>query len=206
MGHEALSQGSRDGPALLAGEFAECRMSDTGYRIQERDMAAPFFENDLDVLNYALTLEHLEAAFYERINASGVLSGNAASYFETIGAHEAAHVAALTDAIAAAGGTPVSAAPSYNFAALGDLETVDGILAAARTLEETGVAAYNGAGREIVDKTILSTAGAIVQTEANHAAIVRALIDPDANPVPSAFPPATAPQAILDAVTPLIGA
>ena len=168
-------------------------------------MAAPFFENDLDVLNYALTLEHLEAAFYAQVNDSAVLDGDAAAYVAVIGEHEAAHVEALTDAISAAGGTPVEAAASYNFAALGDLTTADGILAAAKTLEETGVAAYNGAGREIMDKTILATAGAIVQTEANHAAIINVLIDPDSNPVPNAFPPATAPQAILDAVTPLIG-
>lgn len=168
-------------------------------------MAAPFFADDLEVLNYALTLEHLEAAFYAQVNEAAVLEGDAAAYFAVIGEHEAAHVEALTGAISAAGGTPVEAAPSYNFDLLGDLTTADGILAAAKILEDTGVAAYNGAGREIMDKAILGTAGAIVQTEANHAAIINVLIDPDSNPVPKAFPDATAPQAILDAVTPLIG-
>lgn len=169
-------------------------------------MAAPFFADDLEVLNYALTLEHLEAAFYTEVNASGVLTGDAAKYLAIIGEHEDAHVAALTDAISAAGGTPVAARSSYTFDALGDLTTQDGILAAAKVLEETGVSAYNGAGREIADKGILSTAGAIVQTEANHAAIINVLIDPDANPVPKAFPDVLAPQAVLDAVTPLLGA
>jgi rubrerythrin len=168
-------------------------------------MADSFFTNDLDVLNYALTLEHLEAAFYNQVNASGTLSGDAAAYLRIIGDHENAHVDALTQAIAGAGGTPVRARASYNFDALGDLSTQDGILAVAKTLEETGVAAYNGAGREISDTSILTTAGAIVQTEANHAAIVRVLIDANANPVPSAFPPATPPQEILDIVTPLLG-
>lgn len=168
-------------------------------------MAAPFFKNDLEVLNYALTLEHLEAAFYEQINAAGVLTGDAASYFATIGEHETAHVSALTTAISGAGGTPVAARASYDFDALGDLSMASGILAAAEVLESTGVAAYNGAGTEISDKSILSTAGAIVQTEANHVAIVRVLIDPDANPVPTAFPEAMAPQDVLDAVTPLLG-
>lgn len=168
-------------------------------------MSAPFFANDLEVLNYALTLEHLENAFYQQVNAAGVLQGNAASYLEVIGAHEAAHVEALTQAISAAGGTPVAARSSYDFSALGDLTTQEGILGAASLLEDTGVAAYNGAGREITDKSILTTAGAIVQTEANHAAIIRALIDPDANPVPEAFPATAAPQEVLDAVTPLLG-
>lgn len=168
-------------------------------------MAAPFFETDLDVLNYALTLEHLEAAFYAQINESAVLEGDAAAYFEVIGEHEAAHVVGLTEAITKAGGTPVAAAPSYNFDLLGDLTTAEGILAAAKVLEETGVAAYNGAGRELTDKGIVTVAGSIVQTEANHAAIINVLIDPDVSPVAKAFPDATAPQAILDAVTPLIG-
>lgn len=168
-------------------------------------MAQAFFMDDLEILNYALTLEHLEAAFYVQINAAGVLTGDAASYFATIGEHETAHVTALTGAISGAGGTPVAARASYNFDALGDLSTADGILAAAEILEATGVAAYNGAGPEISDSSILSTAGAIVQTEANHVAIVRVLIDPDANPVPDAFPEAMAPQDVLDAVTPLLG-
>lgn len=168
-------------------------------------MAQPFFTNDLDVLNYALTLEHLEAAFYKQVNAAGILTGDAASYFMTIGQHEAAHVSGLTQAISGAGGTPVAARASYSFDALGDLSTADGILAAAETLEGIGVAAYNGAGPEISDKSILSTAGAIVQTEANHVAIVRVLIDPNANPVPTAFPEAMTPQDVIDAVTPLLG-
>lgn len=168
-------------------------------------MAQTTFANDLEILNYALTLEHLEAAFYEQINASGVLTDDAASYFETIGAHETAHVTALTDAISAAGGTPVAARASYNFDALGDLSTAEGILAAAETLEATGVAAYNGAGPSISDPGILSTAGAIVQTEANHTAIVRVLIDPESNPVPNAFPEALTPDEVLEAVTPLLG-
>jgi hypothetical protein len=172
---------------------------------EESTMAQAFFMNDLEILNYALTLEHLEAAFYKQVNAAGVLTGNAAAYFATIGEHEAAHVTALTQAISDAGGTPIAARASYSFDALGDLSTAAGILAAAEVLEATGVAAYNGAGPEISDSGILTTAGAIVQTEANHVAIVRVLIDPNANPVPNAFPEAMAPEDVLDAVTPLLG-
>ncbi len=168
-------------------------------------MAHDYFTNDLEILNYALTLEHLEAAFYNQVNASGVLTGDAAAYLQIIGDHENAHVEALTQGITQAGATPVAARQSYNFDALGDLSTQEGILEAARTLEETGVAAYNGAGSAIQDKGLLSVAGGIVQTEANHAAIIRVLIDPDSNPVPQAFPPATHPTDILAAVEPLLG-
>ena len=167
-------------------------------------MADRFFADDLEVLNYALTLEHLEAEFYDMANASGVLTGDTAAYLQIIGDHERAHVDALTAAITQAGGTPVMARASYNFDALGDMSTQEGILAIANVLEPTGVAAYNGAGKEIQDKSILTTAGAIVQTEANHAAIIRVLIDPEAVPAP-AFEGVSSPQEILDAVGPLLG-
>ena len=167
-------------------------------------MADGFFANDLEVLNYALTLEHLEAEFYDQVNESGVLTGDAAAYFLIIGEHERAHVDALTAAISQAGGTPVAARSSYNFDLLGDLSTEAGILQAANVLEPTGVAAYNGAGSAIQDKSILSVAGAIVQTEANHAAIVRVLIDPEAVPAP-AFEEVTHPEEIIEAITPLLG-
>jgi rubrerythrin len=167
-------------------------------------MADRFFADDLEVLNYALTLEHLEAEFYDMANASGVLTGDAAAYLQIIGDHERAHVDALTAAISEAGGTPVMARASYNFDALGDMSTQEGILAIANVLEPTGVAAYNGAASEIMDTSILSTAGAIVQVEANHAAIIRVLIDPEAIPAP-AFESVTPPQEILDAVGPLLG-
>lgn len=167
-------------------------------------MADNFFANDLEVLNYALTLEHLEAAFYDMANTAGVLEGDAAAYLAIIGEHERAHVDTLSAAISNAGGTPVAARASYNFDALGDMGTQAGILSIANVLEPTGVAAYNGAGKAIMDKSILATAGAIVQTEANHAAIIRVLIDPAAIPAP-AFEAVTSPQDILDAVTPLLG-
>lgn len=165
---------------------------------------APFFQDDLEVLNYALTLEHLEAAFYDEVNASGLLTGDAIPYFQIIGEHERAHVEALTAAIAGAGGTPVGPREYYNFSVLGDLSTEEGILEVAQILESTGVAAYNGAGPEITDKSILSTAGAIVQVEANHAAIVRILINPDVQPAPQ-FEAVTDPQTILDTVAPILG-
>lgn len=165
---------------------------------------APFFKNDLEVLNYALTLEHLENTFYRTVNASGKLQGNAAKYLAIIGAHEKAHVDALTAAIMQAGGTPVKEMARYNFAAFGDPNTQDGILKIAGILEPTGVKAYDGAAREITDKKILGVAGQIVQVEARHAAIIRALVNPNASPVPKSFEDKATPQEILDAIKPII--
>jgi len=165
---------------------------------------APFFKNDLEVLNYALTLEHLEDNFYRTVNASGKLQGNAAKYLTTIGGHEKAHVDALTKAIQGAGGTPVAELPRYNFAAVGDMTTQAGILAIANVLEPTGVKAYDGAAREITNKMILGVAGQIVQIEARHAAIIKVLINPNASPVPGAFEAKATPQEIIAAITPII--
>lgn len=166
---------------------------------------APIFENDLMVLNYALTLEHLENAFYKQVNGSGKLQGNAAKYLAIIGAHEQAHVDALTKAISGAGGTPVKARKSYAFGKLGDLTTQAGILAIANILEPTGVAAYDGAAREIANKAILGVAGQIVQVEARHAAIIRTLLDPTSNPVPIAFENKLPPAKVLGAIGPVLG-
>lgn len=165
---------------------------------------APFFKNDLEVLNYALTLEHLENNFYRMANASGKLQGNAAKYFAVISSHEKAHVDALTKAIQMGGGTPVAELPKYNFAALGDVTTQDGLLKIASMLEPTGVKAYDGAAREIQNKAILGVAGQIVQVEARHAAAIRALINPNGNPAPLAFEDKATPQQIVAAITPII--
>ncbi|MDP9373506.1 MAG: ferritin-like domain-containing protein [Chloroflexota bacterium] len=171
----------------------------------------PFFANDLQVLNYALTLEHLENEFYKQVNASGRLQGNAAAYLRIIGQHEQTHVDTLTSAIQQAGGTPVRARRSYNFAALGDLSSQQGILTVALALEATGVGAYNGAGREIQSDAILAAAGSIVAVEARHTAAVKALLDPNGDPVdpagnpPDAFEQVLDPQTVLNTVTPILG-
>lgn len=166
---------------------------------------APFFKNDLEVLNYALTLEHLENMFYKQVNGSGLLQGNAAKYLAFIGKHEQEHVDALTAAISKAGGMPVKARKSYDFAKLGNLSTQKGILTVSEILEDTGVKAYDGAATEIMDKGILGVAGQIVQVEARHVAIIRVLLNPDGNPVPKAFEDMLKPADVLALVGPLLG-
>ncbi|RZJ93287.1 MAG: ferritin-like domain-containing protein, partial [Hymenobacter sp.] len=71
--------------------------------------------------------------------------------------------------------------------------SLSGILMAARTFEDTGVAAYNGAGRYITDNTYLGLAGKIVSVEARHAALIRDMITYNsfvANDVVNTFTPA----------------
>jgi rubrerythrin len=176
-----------------------------GAFLAQTQAQAPFFKNDVEVLNYALTLEHLEAAFYTMAVSSGKLQGNALAYLTTIRDHEVAHVQAISQGLSQAGATPVKARKSYDFSKLGDMSTQDGILKIAAILEATGVGAYNGAAREITDKTILGVAGSIVAVEARHTAIINALINPTANPVPKAFEAVTKPQDVLNAVGPILG-
>ncbi len=131
------------------------------------------FKDDVEVLNYALTLEYLESEFYRQGNAAGLLSGIEDEYAKAIGADEDAHVAALTDTIKSLGGEPV-AAPKVDF---GDaFKNREGFLGLAQVFENTGVQAYLGAAGFIKDKAILQAAAGIFGVEARHAAVIGDLL------------------------------
>jgi len=129
--------------------------------------------NDIDVLNFALTLEYLEATFYDQVVAGGQLSGDVLRYLTVIRDHENAHINEITRVINVLGGTPVQRQNVYNF---GDLGSQALILEVAQRVEEVGVGAYTGAARLFTDKTVLLAAAAsIQQVEARHAAVIRYL-------------------------------
>ncbi len=137
-------------------------------------LAAPGdFATDIDVLNYALTLEYLEAAFYIQGNQAGLLSGTEQAYLAKIQADEEFHVTAITQTIQQLGGTPVEK-PGVMF---GDaFDTRLKYLTTSVTFENVGVGAYLGAAGFIKDKTILQAAAGIFGVEARHAAIVGNLL------------------------------
>lgn len=135
--------------------------------------AASDFSNDVDVLNYALTLEYLESAFYKQGNAANLLSGTEATYLQKIGSDEDYHVTALTATIKKLGGTPV-AAPGVDFGSSFDSRT--NFLTTSFTFENEGVGAYLGAAGYIKDKAILQAAAGIFGVEARHAAVVANLL------------------------------
>lgn len=137
----------------------------------------------LDVLQFALTLEHLEAEFYTRgVAATGMIPAGVQTVFTTIRNHENEHVTALQAVIAAKGAVPV-ARPAFDFTAKGNLAgftfgatQYQTFLALAQAFEDTGVRAYKGqAGRLINDKAVLNAALAIHSVEARHASQVRRL-------------------------------
>jgi hypothetical protein len=132
---------------------------------------------DAEILNFALTLEYLESAFYNEKGKEVGLTGTAKSYAKMFGEQEAEHVAALTSAIKSLGGTPVKK-PQFVF----PVSNEKTFLALASVLENTGVGAYNGAAPSLSSKEVLATAGSIVQIEGRHAAAIDLLINRSPTP------------------------
>jgi hypothetical protein len=155
---------------------------------------------DAEILNFALTLEYLEADFYNVKGKTVGLSGQARTYARKFGAEEEAHVSALIAAIKQLGGKPV-AKPTFVFPASSEKS----FLALASVLENTGVGAYNGAGPSLQSKQVLASAGSIVQIEARHAAAIDLLIGKSPTPNEGFDVPLTK-AAVLGAVKPLIKA
>ena len=152
---------------------------------------------DVEILNFALTLEYLEAAFYEEALAKVGLSGEAKELARLIGDHEKQHVDALTGAIEKAGGKAV-AAPGVQF----PLSDEASFIKLAQAFEDTGVYAYNGAAPMIQSPDVLGAAGSIVQVEARHAAAIRNLAGE--SPTPGAFDKTLSQKQVLKAVQPYV--
>ena len=131
------------------------------------------FKSDEEVLNYALTLEYLEAEFYRQGNSAGLLSPEDAAFLDNIGADEDAHVAAITATIKKIGGKPVPA-PKVDFGEA--FASRESYLKTSHTFENLGVQAYLGAAGFIKDKAILQAAAGIFGVEARHAAVVGDLL------------------------------
>lgn len=134
----------------------------------------------LDTLNFALTLEYLEAEFYTRgVAASGLIPASVRAVFEQIRKHEAAHVTFLMNTINTLGGQPV-AKPTFDFTAGATFpnpflpQNYQVFLALAQAFEDTGVRAYKGQAANLMSNdTVLTAALQIHSVEARHAAMVR---------------------------------
>ncbi|KAH8651045.1 Ferritin/ribonucleotide reductase-like protein [Xylariales sp. PMI_506] len=143
---------------------------------------------DADILNYALTLEHLEDTFYRQGLAEFNQQDFAAAGFDAtfyanlqeVASDESNHVSFLTNALTAAGATPVAEC-TYDF---GYTDVVS-FLATASVLEGVGVSAYLGAAASIASKSYLTAAGSILTVEARHSAYLRANLGE--SPYPQSF-------------------
>jgi hypothetical protein len=161
---------------------------------------APFVSNafaassDLDILNFALTLEYLESDFYKVKGKMVGLSGEAKNLASSFGDEEAEHVSALTKAITSSGGKPVKS-PTFVFPVKNQAQ----FLKLAYLLENTGVGAYNGAGPALTNKMLLAAAGSIVQVEARHAAAIGLLTNMSVTPNGAFDKPLTMKQVLAKA-------
>ncbi|GAA4011849.1 hypothetical protein GCM10022408_25470 [Hymenobacter fastidiosus] len=134
---------------------------------------------DVGVLNYAYALEQLEAAFYAQVIATPYanISADERAALTAIAKHEAIHRDFFKAAITAAAPTMIipGLTPDFSKVTFSDRTSV---LTTAKTFEDLGVGAYNGAGQLIQNPTYLLLAGKIVSVEARHAAYIRDLITP----------------------------
>ncbi|MBD1396356.1 ferritin-like domain-containing protein [Pontibacter sp. JH31] len=167
-------------------------------------MAVDLGSGDTGILNYAYALEQLEAAFYAEVVAKSLSMFSQAEQqiMQDIKGHEGIH----RDFLKAALGTSAIPNLEVNFSAI-NFNDKNSILTTARTFEDLGVAAYNGAGKLLENAGFLTLAGKIVSVEARHAAVIRDLISngtfsDSANE--KGLDPAMAPADVLAAAAPFI--
>jgi ferritin-like protein len=192
---------------LMPSMFAAC--SDATGVARGRSAAVTIdLSTDLGILNYAYALEQLEAAFYEEA-LKHIISGCSSSELHAllqIGQHELVHREFLKAAL----GSNAIPTLQVDFSSV-DLTKRDPVFQTAKVFEDTGVAAYNGAGKLLHSATFLLLAGKIVSVEARHAASIRDILNPkstdfagddviDANGLDRAL----APSAVLALVDPFI--
>jgi rubrerythrin len=156
--------------------------ADTAFGATKRDVA---------ILNYALTLEYLEAAFYTKAEKSK-FDGELGLFASVVGAHERAHVAALKKAL----GSAAVKKPRFDFQ--GTTKDAKAFLKTAVVLEATGVAAYAGQAPRVKSDKVLEAALAIHAVEARHASWARQLAG--AKGAPKAFDAPLTMKQVLKAV------
>ncbi len=153
---------------------------------------------DLAIVNYALTLEYLEAEFYGKVIASGLFSGSPyLSTLKTFGAEEKEHVAALHK-VAMSLGTPATK-PKGKF----PLTSASAVVKLAAAVENLGAAAYLGQAGNIQSKEILAAALAIHTVEARHAATLNLVLKLSPNP-DGAFAKPMSMDQVLGVVKPFV--
>jgi hypothetical protein len=161
-----------------------------------KDHRLILYQNSTDfyrtILNYALTLEHLEATLYRQAiqnftEADFTNAGfNGSMFYQTlkeVGRDEQIHVEFLTTALKAAGVAPVAEC-TYDFG-MGKALTPASFLALASVIEGVGVSAYLGAAALITNKAYLTAAASILTVEARHSAFIRGSLSQ--LPVPQPF-------------------
>jgi rubrerythrin len=157
-----------------------------------------FGKGDIGILNYALTLEYLETAFYEEVTKSGLFKGEELAVLKKFGSEEAQHVSALHSTVKKLGGTPAPK-PKSEF----PLESAKAVAELAGTVENLGAAAYLGQAGNIESPEVLAAALSIHSVEARHAATLNTLLGMSITPNGAFGAPADV-ATVLKSVEPFI--
>lgn len=177
----ALAAGGLAGAAVASGALPAAAQAAT--------------RNDVSILNFALTLEYLEAAFYTEAERRGRMSGETARFVRVVGEHERAHVAFLQRAL----GSAAVKRPRFNFHDTTSHQAK--FRQAAMMFEDLGVTAYEGQAPSIDSGAVLAAAGSILAVEARHASWIRSIRsrhgDHNASPAPDAFNRARTKEQVL---------
>jgi rubrerythrin len=194
------------GSAALAAFLAACG-DDSGTTTTTSTMPAKsagsseteqFGKGDIGILNYALTLEYLETAFYADVVKSGLFKGQNLAVIKKFGEEEAEHVDALTAAVKQLGGKPAPE-PKAEF----PLEDAKSVTELAATVENLGAAAYLGQAANIESPEVLASALAIHSVEGRHAAVLNTVLGSSITPDGAFAKPADA-KTVLKSVEPFI--
>lgn len=196
----ALTGGTASLSVLIAacGDDNDDSTSSTTETTASDDALAQFGEGDIGIVNYALTLEYLEAAFYDEVAKSGLFKGADQAMIEKFGDTENQHVIALTSTVKSLDGTPAPK-PKTQF----DLADAATVLQTAADVENLGAAAYLGQAAAIQSPQVLAAALSIHTVEGRHAAALNTLTDQPITPDGAFAKPADA-QTVLESVQPFI--
>jgi Ferritin-like domain len=193
------------GSTALAAFLAACgsdsdssTMDTTAMKPAGKSETAQFGKGDVGILNYALTLEYLETAFYADVVKSGLFKGADLETIRKFGREEAEHVQALTQAVKSMGAKPAPE-PKAEF----PLKSAKSVLELAATVENLGAAAYLGQAANIESPEVLASALAIHSVEGRHAAALNTLLGKTITPDGAFGKPADV-KTVLKSVEPFI--
>jgi hypothetical protein len=164
----AVAGGAAVSGGALLGAFAPSALAAGAGR-----PPASFGKGDIGILNYALTLEYLEAAFYNGATAANMsLSSQTAAFLKIVTKDENAHVAFLKKAL----GSKAAKEPKFEFK--GANTSPEMFMKTSQVLENTGVHAYSGQALNIKSAAYVKAAISILTIEARHASVIGLLNDP----------------------------